>query len=101
MEIVMHILAAFVVLYILYTYTSIRKAYTELYETYEQLLSESFYNEKDCNKLNDELTCEIEQLKEKLEQYKKTSDSINKQDQVEKLKPVRKKAVSKKTPTVE
>lgn len=96
MELFIHIIVGLAIIGLIYEYVKLISAYANLADAYEQLELESFYNEKEYQKLNEELTVKVERLEAKL-----TTSAEPATKEVVKPKPVRKKSVSKKTPSVE
>lgn len=96
MELFVHIVVGLAIAGLIYEYVKLIKGYVTLADAYEQLESEAFYNEKEYQKLNEELTVKVERLEAKL-----TTSVEPATKEVVKPKPVRKKSVSKKTPSVE
>jgi hypothetical protein len=99
MELFIHIVAVVGILGLTYRYVKLRSEYIKLYDQHRETLNESFYNEKEYQKLNINLKSKVIELKEMLAFYEK--ECITETVVVEKPKTVRKKVVSKKTTVTE
>lgn len=98
MELIVHIILGLAVVGLIYEHVKLIKGYVDLADAYEQLELEAFYNEKEYQKLNEELAVKVERLKSNAKLADSTGPATK---EVVKPKPVRKKPVSKKTPGVE
>lgn len=98
MELIVHIVIGLAIVGLIYKHIKLIKGYVDLADAYEQLELEAFYNEKEYQKLNEELTVKVERLKSNAKLENSTASTTT---PTVKAKPVRKKPVSKKTPGAE